>query len=114
MTKGKAISKYIRIAPRKVQIVLDLVRGKKVEEAINILHFCPKKASEPVEKTIRSAIANVINEEGSNKVDVEDFVVRRAMVNAGPVLKRFIPRAMGRATKIRKRMCHVTIVVADQ
>ena len=114
MTTGKAISKYIRIAPRKVQIVLDLVRGKKVEEAINILHFCPKKASVPVEKTIRSAIANVINEEGSNKVNVEGFFVKQALVNEGPVLKRFIPRAMGRATKIRKRSCHITIIVAEQ
>ena len=113
MTEGKSISKYVRMAPRKVQIVLDLVRGKKVEEALNILHFCPKKASIPVEKTIRSAIANVINEEGSNKVKVEEYFVKNALVNEGPAFKRFKPRAMGRATKIRKRTSHITIIVSD-
>jgi len=109
----KSISKYVRMAPRKVQIVLDLIRGKKVEEALNILHFSPKKASISVEKTIRSAIANVINEEGSNKVNVEEFFVKSALVNEGPVFKRFKPRAMGRATRIRKRTSHIKIIVSD-
>ena len=114
MSEGKAVSKYVRIAPRKVQIVLDLVRDKKVEDALNVLHFCTKKASVSIEKTIRSAVANVINEEGSNKVNVEDFFVKSAYVNEGPVFKRFRPRAMGRATRIRKRTSHITIIVGDQ
>jgi len=113
MTEGKSISKYVRMAPRKLQIVLDLIRGKKVEDALNILHFCPQKASIPVEKAIRSAIANVINEEGSNKVNVEEFFVKSALVNEGPVFKRFKPRAMGRATRIRKRTSHIKIIVSD-
>ncbi len=113
MIEGKSISKYVRMAPRKVQIILDLIRGKKVEDALSILHFCPKKASIPVEKAIRSAIANVINEEGSNKVNVEEYFVKNALVNEGPVSKRFKPRAMGRATRIRKRTSHITIIVSD-
>jgi large subunit ribosomal protein L22 len=114
MLEGKAESKYVRMAPRKARRVLELVKGKGVEEALNILHFCPKRAFLSIEKTIRSAIANVIHGEGSNKVDVEKFFIKRAVVNEGPVLKRFMPRAMGRATKIRKKMCHIKIVVSEK
>lgn len=111
--EGRAESKYVRMAPRKVQRVLELVRGEKVENALNILHFCPKRASIPIEKTIRSAVANVIHGEGSNKADVENFFIKKATVNEGPMLKRFIPRAMGRATRILKRSCHISIIVGD-
>lgn len=114
MSEGKAKSKYIRIAPKKVRLVTDLVKGKKVEEALNLLHFSPKGASLPVEKTVRSAIANVINIEGSNKVDVENYYIKNVEVNEGPVLKRFRPRAMGRATRIRKRTSHITVIVGEK
>ena len=114
MLEGRSEAKYIRIAPKKVRQVLELVRGKGVEDALNVLHFCPKRASLPVEKTIRSAIANVIHGEGSNKVEIESFIVKTAEVNGGPTLKRFRPRAMGRATKIRKRTCHIKIVVGQE
>lgn len=114
MPEGKAKSKYIRMAPKKVRLVTDLVKGKKIEEALNLLHFSPKRASLPVEKTVRSAIANVINIEGSNKVDVENYYVKNVEVSEGPVLKRFRPRAMGRATKIRKRTSHITIIVGEK
>jgi len=114
MIEGRAKSKYVRMAPRKVQRVLELVRGKRVEDALNILHFCQKRASLPIEKTIRSAVANIIHGEGSNKVEVGDFIIKKAAVNEGPMLKRFIPRAMGRATRILKRTCHISIVVGDE
>lgn len=114
MPEGKAKSKYIRMAPKKVRLVTDLVKGKKIEEALNLLHFSPKRASLPVEKTVRSAIANVINIEGSNKVDVENYYVKNVEVSEGPVLKRFRPRAMGRATKIRKRTSHITVIVGEK
>ena len=81
MPEGKAKSKYIRMAPKKVRLVTDLVKGKKIEEALNLLHFSPKRASLPVEKTVRSAIANVINIEGSNKVDVENYYVKNVEVS---------------------------------
>ena len=110
MVEGRAEAKYIRMSPKKVRRVMDLVKGKGVEDALNVLHFCPKRASSPIEKTIRSALANIIHGEGSNKVDVESFIVKRAEVNGGPTLKRFKPRAMGRATRIRKRSCHIKIV----
>lgn len=114
MPDGKAKSKYVRMAPKKVRLVTDLVKGKKIEEALNLLHFSPKSASLPVEKTVRSAIANVINIEGSNKVDVENYYIKNVEVSEGPVLKRFRPRAMGRATKIRKRTSHITIIVGEK
>lgn len=114
MPEGKAKAKYVRIAPKKVRQVTDLVKGKHIEEALNILHFSKKRASLHVEKTIRSAIANVINVEGSNKVDVDNYFVKNVEVDGGPVLRRFRPRAMGRATRIRKRTCHITVIVGEK
>ena len=114
MLEGRAESKYVRMSAKKVRQVLELVKGKGVEDALNILHFCPKGASLPVEKTIRSAIANVIHGEGSNKVDVGHFFIKKAVADGGPMLKRFMPRAMGRATRIRKKMSHITIIVGEK
>ena len=114
MPEGKAKAKYVRMAPKKIRLVSDLVKGKKVEEALNLLHFSPKRASMPVEKTVRSAIANVISIEGSNKVDVENYYVKNIEVSEGPTLKRFRPRAMGRATRIRKRTSHITVIVGEK
>lgn len=114
MEEGKAKAKYVRMSPRKVRRVMELVKGKSIENALNILHFCPKRASITIEKTIRSAISNVIHSEGSNKVDVENYFIKKAEVNAGPTLRRFLPRPMGRATRIRKRSCHISIVVSEK
>ncbi|RKY89901.1 50S ribosomal protein L22 [candidate division KSB1 bacterium] len=111
---GKAKGKYIRHSPRKVRRVAELIKGKGVEEALNILHFCPKAASRELENVLRSAISNLLNQEGSKKVKVEDFIVSKLEVNQGPTLKRFRPRAMGRATRIRKRSSHINIEVSNE
>ena len=101
--------RYLRVSPRKTRLVVDLVRGKHVEEAINILTFTRRAASEPVRKLIESAIANA---EQAN-ANVDDLIVERIFVDEGPTLRRFRPRAMGRATRIDKRTSHVTCVLAE-
>jgi len=108
-----ARSKYVRISSRKVNRVLDLVKGLSVNEALNTLHFTRKNASLPVEKTIRSAVANLGNIEEGQRLDLNEIYITRAYVDQGPTLKRFRPMSMGRAGKIRKRTSHLTIVVED-
>lgn len=108
--ESKAIAKTVRIAPRKVRLVLDLVRGKKVGEALGILEFTPRAASLPVAKVIKSAAANAEHNYGMN---VEDLVVSQVFANEGPTLKRFRPRAKGSASAINKRTSHITVVLSD-
>ncbi len=108
-----AKSKYLRITPRKMRQVIDLVRGKRVDEAINILHFTIKSASLPIEKAIRSAVANLGNLEEGERIDVDHVYIKEAYVDEGPTLKRFRPMSMGRAGRIRKRTSHLTIVLED-
>jgi large subunit ribosomal protein L22 len=108
-----AKAKHIHQSARKVRQVLDEVRGKQVESAINKLHFTPKKAAKIIEKTLRSAVANAINREGS-EVDADKLFIKEAFCDEGPTMRRFRPRAMGRATIIRKRTSHLTIVVAEK
>jgi large subunit ribosomal protein L22 len=111
--EARSVAKYIRIAPRKVRQVVDLIRGKSVEDAINLLHFTPKASSGPVEKTLRSAVANALNKDEGSKLNPEDFVVKEIKVDEGPTMRRYRPGPMGRANIIRKRMCHITVVVSD-
>ena len=108
--EAKAHARSIRIAPRKAQLVVDLIRGKQVGEAIAILRHTPK-ASPVVEKLLNSAIANA---EHNYSLDVTKLVVTQAYVNQGPTMKRFRPRAMGRASRINKRTSHITLVVAEK
>lgn len=108
--QANATAKYVRIAPRKVRLVIDLIRGKEVGEAIAILRHTPKAASPVVEKVLNSAIANASN---NFSLDVNKLTVSEAFVNPGPTLKRFRPRAMGRASRIHKRTSHITIVVSE-
>jgi large subunit ribosomal protein L22 len=108
-----AKARHIRQSARKVRQVLNEVRGKKVESALNKLHFSPKKASKVIEKTLRSAVANAINREGS-EVDADSLFIKEAFVDEGPTMRRFRARAMGRATIIRKRTSHLTIVVSEK
>ena len=103
--------KYLRISPRKVQIVLDLIRGKDVGTATAILLQTPKAASEPVLKLLKSAAANAENNHGMR---TNNLVVKTAYVNEGPTLKRIRPRAKGSASPIRKRTSHITIIVAPR
>jgi large subunit ribosomal protein L22 len=103
--------KYIRIAPRKVRLVVDLIRGKEIGEALAILKFTPRGASPVVEKVLRSAIANA---ENNHNMDKDSLFVKEIFVDAGPTLKRFHPRAQGRAYSIMKRTSHITVVVAEK
>lgn len=103
--------RFARISPQKCRLVADQVRGKPVAEALQILEFSPKKASKIVRKLLESAIANAENNEGA---DVDELKVGRVFVDEGPIMKRFKPRAKGRADQILKRTSHVTIAVADE
>ena len=109
--QAKANAKFIRIAPRKVQLVIDLIRGKEVGEAIAILRNTPKAASPVVEKLLNSAVANA---EHNYSLDPNNLKISEAYVNQGPTLKRFRPRAMGRASRINKRTSHITLVVSEK
>lgn len=112
--EAKAVARYIRISPRKVQRVVDMVKGRNVEEALGLLKFTPNTAATLLEKTIQSAVANAINIEGSSNIDVEDLHIKSIDVGQGPTMRRFRPRSMGRASRIRKRTSHLTVVVGDE
>ena len=103
-----ATAKYVRISPRKVKIVVDLIRGKSVKEAEAILLYTPKAATEPVLKVLKSATANAENNLDMNR---DDLIVAEVYANQGPTLMRFRPRAHGRASKIRKHTSHITVVL---
>ena len=109
--EAKAHLKYLRVSPRKVKILCDLIRGKDVKTASAYLMQTPKAASEPVLKLLRSAVANA---ENNNAMDAEKLYVSTAVANPGPVLKRGMPRARGRMYRINKRTSHITIVVAEK
>jgi len=107
-THVKATSRYARVAPNKVRQVVAHIRGRRVTEARNVLALSPKDVAEQVLKTLNSAIANA---ENNHDLDADDLYVTAAIVDEGPQLKRFQPRAMGRAYRIRKRTSHITLVV---
>ena len=111
MTQAKAIARTVRIAPRKVRLVVDLIRGKQVGEAVAILRHTPKAASPVVEKVLKSAVANA---EHNYELDINNLVVSEVFVDEGPTLKRFRPRAQGRARAINKRTSHITVVVSEK
>lgn len=104
-----AKARYVRVTPRKVNQILDLVRGANVESALITLGFSKKHVSKQIEKTVRSAVANAIQED--SRLDVEDLYIKEALVGPGPIMKRWLPRAQGRATPILKRSCHITIIL---
>ena len=106
-----ATAKYIRISSRKVKIVIDLIRGKSVEEAEAILMYTPKAASEPTLKVLRSAIANAVN---NLDMDKETLYVAEIFANQGPTLRRFRPRSRGSASRIRKRTSHITVILDEK
>ncbi len=109
--EAKAFLRYIRISPRKVGIVCDLIRGKSVAQATSILLTTPKAASEPLLKLLKSAAANAENNHG---MDPEKLYVSETFATPGPIIKRIMPRAQGRANRINKRTSHVTIVVKER
>ena len=108
--EAKAQVTYVRISPRKVKIVLDLIRNKPVDEAQAIVKFTPKAACEPVAKLLKSAIANA---ENNYNMDRNSLYVAEAMVCPGPIMKRIRPRAQGRAYRIEKRTSHITLVLKE-
>lgn len=112
--EATAIHKYIGSSPRKMRLLIDLIRGMSVEKAIEILHFSSKHASKDAEKVVRSAVANLMNKDDSTRVDPADVYIKEAYVNQGPTLKRISPAPQGRAYRIRKRSCHLTVVVATK
>lgn len=108
--EAQAITKFVRLSPRKVRLVVNQIRGKGVEEALNILRFVPKRSAGIVEKTLRTAVANA---ENTQSVDVDRLYVKQAKVDEAGMWKRFMPRAQGRATRVRKRLSHITIVLDE-
>lgn len=109
--QAKAVQKYLRIAPRKVRLVVDTVRGENVEQALAKLAFTNKKAASFVSKVIKSAAANLRDQNEDESFEDEDLVITKIAVDEGPTLKRIQPAPMGRAHPIRKRTSHVTVVV---
>lgn len=109
--EARALSRHLHIAPRKARLVVDLIRGKNVGEALTLLDFVPKKGARLVAKTLKSVLANAENQQ---RVDVDRLYIRRVIVDGGTTLKRSLPRAHGRATPIRKRTSHITIVIDER
>ena len=106
----KAIAKYVRISPTKVRKSAKVVKGKRVEDALSVLGFMPQRSAKILGKVIRSAVANAVQKPD---IDVDNLSIRNIVVDQGPSLKRFRPRAMGRATRILKRTSHITVVLAE-
>ena len=109
--ESKAIAKYVRVAPRKVRVVMDLIRGKNVTEALAILKFTPKVGADVIEKVLKSAVANA---EHNFDMNVDNLYVSTVFVDQGPTLKRIHPRSRGQAFKILKRTSHVTVIVKER
>ncbi len=112
--EATAKARFVRVTPLKARRVVDLVRGKKADEAVNVLRFAPQAAAVPVLKTVQSAVANAVEgaRRSSERLDEADLVVSEIFVDEGPTLKRFRPRAQGRAGRILKRTSHITVVVS--
>lgn len=109
--EAKALARQIRISPQKARLIADLVRGKDVADAINTLRFMPKKGARVMRKVIESALANASQNES---IDVDTLYVKKVFIDGGPMLKRIMPRAQGRANRILKRTSHITVVLDEQ
>ena len=112
--EAQASSRYVRQSPRKIRIVMDEVRGKNVGDALNYLHFSPKKGSEVIEKTLRSAVSNLLQKADDANIDPDGLTVSAAFVNGGPHLERLRAASMGRISRLNKPTSHVTVVVSDE
>ena len=107
----RATAKYVRVAPRKVRLIADQVRGKHIDDARSLLQFSPSSAADDIAKVIESATANA---EANHDLIGDEMIVHEIRVDEGPTLKRFRPRAMGRATPIHKRTCHITVALTPE
>jgi large subunit ribosomal protein L22 len=112
--EAQAINRFVGTSPRKMMIVIDLIRGRGVEDALTILHFSPKHAARTAERVLRSAISNLQSKDEGGRVDTSTMIVKEVFVNGGPMMKRISAAPMGRAFRIRKRSHHLTIVVATR
>ncbi|HLR58168.1 MAG TPA: 50S ribosomal protein L22 [Beutenbergiaceae bacterium] len=114
--EAKAQARYVRVTPMKARRVVDTIRGKGASEALTQLEFAPQAAAKTISKVIGSAVANARfkADEASERFDEDDLVIAQAYVDEGPTLKRFRPRAQGRAAQVLKRTSHITVVVADR
>ena len=111
--ESKAISRYIHQSPNKVRKTLNVVRGYKVGDALNYLHFSPEKAAKVIEKTLRSAVSNLMVKNEETNFDIDNLGIKEAYVDGGPVMKRFRAASMGRASRLRRPTCHLTIIISD-
>lgn len=111
LIEARAVAKFVHTAPRKLRLIADAIRGKKVNEALTFLRFAPKRAAKVFSKVVESAKANA---ENTYKMDPENLVLTTVFVDSGPAFKRFMPRAMGRAAMVRKRMSHITVKVRER
>lgn len=109
--EARAQARFVRVTPMKARRVVDLIRGMNADEAVAMLRFAPQGAAEPVRKVLQSAMANAYDLDGTRE---DDLVIAEAYVDEGPTLRRFRPRAQGRAYRIRKRTCHITVVVDEK
>jgi large subunit ribosomal protein L22 len=112
--EAKASLRYLRITPRKVRVVADLIRGKNVNAALAQLAYVEKRAAEPLAKLLRSAVANAEQSVKDQSLDVDRLLVSEVMVDQGPSLRRYMPRAMGRAFKILKKTSHISLTISDE
>ena len=111
--QARAKQRFIRQSPRKMRIVADVVRGMNVQKALNQLHFMPQKAARTIERTLQSAVSNLLDQNQDQRVNEEALIVSEIMVDEAPMLKRFRPVSRGRAHRIKKRSSHLTIVVGQ-
>jgi large subunit ribosomal protein L22 len=107
----KAVARFVRLSPRKARMIMDQIRGKQVEEAINLLSFAPQKSAFIIKKLVNSAVSNA---EQNTEMDVDKLYIKRIYADQGPSLKRFRARALGRASRIRKRTSHLTVVLEEK
>lgn len=108
--EAKAVARFVRISPRKVRLIMDEIRGRKVEDALRLLTYSPQKGSALLKKLIDSAVANA---SANAEIDVDALFIKRVFADEGPTWKRFQPRAMGRATRIKKRTSHLTVILDE-
>lgn len=109
--ESRARAKYTRISARKVRLIMDQIKGKKVEEALHLLSFAPHRGAFLLKKLLNSAVANA---EQNSEIDVDNLYIKSIFADEGPTAKRFRPRAMGRATRIRKRTSHLTVILSEE
>jgi large subunit ribosomal protein L22 len=110
--ESRAVVRHVRMSPRKVRIVANMIRGKRVEDALGLLQLLPKKSAKVMSKLVNSAVANADDRSGGN-ANVDSLVVQTIQVDNGPIIKRWLPRAMGRANRIQRRTSHITVVLSE-